>query len=104
MARAAPGGGGAAVETGGPLPAAPAEMAHSGSAHDEPGAAQEAAGEQEAGTGQDEPPVSGDDDEDRPAVARGAAAAGASADPVKDYLKQIGRVALLNATPPICLR
>ncbi|MGH3179543.1 MAG: sigma-70 family RNA polymerase sigma factor, partial [Streptosporangiaceae bacterium] len=57
-----------------------------------------AAGEREAGTGEDEPAVSGDDDEeDRPAVARGAAAAGASADPVKDYLKQIGKVPLLNA-------
>ena len=49
-----------------------------------------------AGTGEDEPVVSGDDDEDRPAVARGAAA-GATADPVKDYLKQIGKVPLLNA-------
>jgi RNA polymerase primary sigma factor len=49
-----------------------------------------------AGTGEDEPPVSGDDDEDRPA-APGAAAVGASADPVKDYLKQIGKVPLLNA-------
>ena len=50
-----------------------------------------------AGTGEDEPAVSGDDDEDRPAVARGAATVGASADPVKDYLKQIGKVPLLNA-------
>ncbi len=39
--------------------------------------------------------VSGDDDEDLPAARM--AAAGASADPVKDYLKQIGKVALLNA-------
>jgi RNA polymerase primary sigma factor len=36
-----------------------------------------------------------DDDEDLP-VAR-VAAAGASADPIKDYLKQIGKVSLLNA-------
>jgi RNA polymerase primary sigma factor len=36
------------------------------------------------------------DDEDLPA-AREAAAASASADPVKDYLKQIGKVPLLNA-------
>jgi RNA polymerase primary sigma factor len=50
-----------------------------------------------AGTGEDEPAVSGDDDEDRPAASREAAAAGASADPVKDYLKQIGKVPLLNA-------
>jgi RNA polymerase primary sigma factor len=54
-------------------------------------APQEAAGEQS----QDEPLVSGEDDEDLPAVR--AAAAGASADPVKDYLKQIGKVPLLNA-------
>jgi RNA polymerase primary sigma factor len=76
-------------------------------------AAQEAAGEHEPGTAQgagaaaagrppqageqsqDEPLVSGEDDEDLPAAR--VAAAGASADPVKDYLKQIGKVALLNA-------
>jgi RNA polymerase primary sigma factor len=77
-------------------------------------APQEAAGEHEPGTGQgavaaaaarplqaageqsqDEPPVSGEDYEDLPAVR--VAAAGATADPVKDYLKQIGKVALLNA-------
>ena len=44
---------------------------------------------------QDEPLVSGEDDEALPAVL--VAAAGASADPVKDYLKQIGKVRLLNA-------
>ncbi len=63
----------------------------------QPGAPPEAAGE--PGNGPDEPLVSGaadDDDEDLPA-ARGAAAASASADPVKDYLKQIGKVPLLNA-------
>ena len=109
-----PGGDSDAVEIGGPLPAAPIEMAHSGSARDEPRAPQEAAGEQEPGTGQgdiaaaagrppqaageesqDEPLVSGDDDEDLPAAR--VAAAGATADPVKDYLKQIGKVPLLNA-------
>jgi RNA polymerase primary sigma factor len=76
-------------------------------------AAQEAAGEHEPGTAQgagaaaagrppqageqsqDEPLVSGEDDEDLPAAR--VPAAGASADPVKDYLKQIGKVALLNA-------
>jgi RNA polymerase primary sigma factor len=77
-------------------------------------APQEAAGEEEPGTGQsavaaaarrplqaageqsrDEPLVPGEDDEDLPAVR--VAAAGATADPVKDYLKQIGKVALLNA-------
>ena len=109
-----PGGDSDAVEIGGPLHAAPTEMAHSGSAQDEPRSPQEAAGEQEPGTGQgdvtaaagrppqaaggesqDEPLVSGDDDEDLPAAR--VTAAGASADPVKDYLKQIGRVPLLNA-------
>jgi RNA polymerase primary sigma factor len=54
-------------------------------------AVQEAAGEQ----GQNEPLASGEDDEDLPAIR--VAAAGASADPVKDYLKQIGKVALLDA-------
>ena len=41
------------------------------------------------------PLVSGDDDEGLPAAR--VAAAGATADPVKDYLKQIGKVPLLNA-------
>ena len=39
--------------------------------------------------------VFGDDDDDLPAAQ--VAIAGATADPVKDYLKQIGRVPLLNA-------
>jgi RNA polymerase primary sigma factor len=109
-----PGGDNAAAETGGPLPAARIEMTHSGAARDEPCAPQEAAGEQEPGPGkgdvtaaagrppqaageesQDGPLVSGDDDEDRPAAR--VAAASATADPVKDYLRQIGRVPLLNA-------
>ena len=109
-----PGGDNAAGEIGGPLPAARIEMAHPGSARDEPRAAQEAAGEQEPGTGkgdvaaaagrppqpageenQDEALVSGDDDEDLPAAR--VAAAGATADPVKDYLRQIGKVPLLSA-------
>ncbi len=83
-------------------------------------APQEAAGEHEPGTGQgavaaadgrplqaageqsqDEPLVSGEDDEDLPAVR--VAAAGATADPVKDYLKQIGKVALLNAGQEVAL-
>src|SRR6059058_2509221 len=77
-------------------------------------APQEAAGEHEPGTGQgdvaaaagrppqaageqsqDEPLVCGDDDEDLPAAR--VTAAGATADPVKDYLRQIGKVPLLNA-------
>jgi RNA polymerase primary sigma factor len=48
------------------------------------------------GTGDDEEIfVFGDDDEDLPAAQ--VAVAGATADPVKDYLKQIGKVPLLNA-------
>src|SRR6266702_3084109 len=39
--------------------------------------------------------VAGDGDEDLPAAQ--VQAAGATADPVKDYLKQIGKVPLLNA-------
>ncbi len=39
--------------------------------------------------------VYGDDDDDLPAAQ--VASAGATADPVKDYLKQIGKVPLLNA-------
>jgi len=45
--------------------------------------------------GDDETFVFGDDDDDLPAAQ--VAAAGATADPVKDYLKQIGKVPLLNA-------
>jgi RNA polymerase primary sigma factor len=49
-----------------------------------------------AGTvGDDEVLVFGDDDDDLPAAQ--VAVAGATADPVKDYLKQIGKVPLLNA-------
>jgi RNA polymerase primary sigma factor len=43
----------------------------------------------------DEAFVFGDDDEDLPAAQ--VAVAGATSDPVKDYLKQIGKVPLLNA-------
>ncbi|MBW8484917.1 RNA polymerase sigma factor [Actinomadura parmotrematis] len=45
--------------------------------------------------GEEESFTLGDDDEDAPA--QQIAAAGATADPVKDYLKQIGKVPLLNA-------
>jgi RNA polymerase primary sigma factor len=47
------------------------------------------------GEGDDETFVYGDDDEDLPAAQ--VAVAGATSDPVKDYLKQIGKVPLLNA-------
>ena len=49
-----------------------------------------------ASSGEDEEIfVYGDDDDDLPAAQ--VAVAGATADPVKDYLKQIGKVPLLNA-------
>jgi RNA polymerase primary sigma factor len=56
------------------------------------GAAKPAA---EGSEGDDETFVFGDDDDDLPAAQ--VAVAGATADPVKDYLKQIGKVPLLNA-------
>jgi RNA polymerase primary sigma factor len=49
----------------------------------------------EAGGEDEEVLVFSDDDEDLPAAR--VAIAGATADPVKDYLKQIGKVPLLNA-------
>jgi RNA polymerase primary sigma factor len=58
----------------------------------EAGAATAAAGPEE---NDDEAFVYGDDDEDLPAAQ--VAVAGATSDPVKDYLKQIGKVPLLNA-------
>jgi RNA polymerase primary sigma factor len=57
-----------------------------------PGQASAAPGAPE---GDDETFVYGDDDDDLPAAQ--VASAGATADPVKDYLKQIGKVPLLNA-------
>jgi RNA polymerase primary sigma factor len=48
-----------------------------------------------ASDGEEEAFVYGDDDDDLPAAQ--VASAGATADPVKDYLKQIGKVPLLNA-------
>jgi len=48
-----------------------------------------------AGESEDEGFDYGDDDEDLPAAQ--VAVAGATSDPVKDYLKQIGKVPLLNA-------
>jgi RNA polymerase primary sigma factor len=59
------------------------------------GAAGEAAAAAAADEGDDEAFVYGDDDEDLPAAQ--VAVAGATSDPVKDYLKQIGKVPLLNA-------
>src|SRR5262249_20744203 len=61
----------------------------------EPEEAAPAQATEKKGPGEDESFVIGDDDEDAPA--QQIAAAGATADPVKDYLKQIGKVPLLNA-------
>jgi RNA polymerase primary sigma factor len=64
-----------------------------GAAGDEAGALTE--GKAPGESGDDEVFVFGDDDDDLPAAQ--VAVAGATADPVKDYLKQIGKVPLLNA-------
>jgi RNA polymerase primary sigma factor len=72
-------------ESAGPSPAAPVAETPAAPAPD--GKA--------AGEGDDEIFVFGDDDDDLPAAQ--VAVAGATADPVKDYLKQIGKVPLLNA-------
>ncbi|MFJ1968951.1 RNA polymerase sigma factor [Streptomyces sp. NPDC087903] len=53
-------------------------------------------GEEEEESGENKGFVLSDDDEDD-APAQQVAVAGATADPVKDYLKQIGKVPLLNA-------
>ncbi|MFI5638172.1 RNA polymerase sigma factor [Streptomyces goshikiensis] len=64
------------------------------SAEDVPGAAK-AEGEEEEEGGESKGFVISDDEDDAPA--QQVAVAGATADPVKDYLKQIGKVPLLNA-------
>lgn len=56
--------------------------------------------EDESGTGRGFV-ISNADDDDAPAVQ--VVSAGATADPVKDYLKQIGKVALLNAEQEVDL-
>jgi RNA polymerase primary sigma factor len=76
----------AARAKSGPRPEASAPAVADGQAP----AAKPAAEENE-----DEAFVYGDDDEDLPAAQ--VAVAGATSDPVKDYLKQIGKVPLLNA-------
>jgi RNA polymerase primary sigma factor len=101
---AGPGGDGDAAQAGGLLPAARGEPCalQAAAGEHEPGADQrdvaagigrspQAAGQQSHG----EPRVSVDGDQDLPAAR--VAAADATADPVKDYLKQIGRVPLLDA-------
>jgi RNA polymerase primary sigma factor len=91
-----------AVEMTGTLVAVPANMPPSDSGPDELGAAPPVTGGQPAvaAESQDDAWVSGDDDEEPPAR---VITAGASADPVKDYLKQIGKVPLLNARQEVDL-
>ncbi len=70
----------------------PAGLAVNGAA---PAAAGAPGDTQSPAESEDEAFVFGDDDDDLPAAQ--VASAGATADPVKDYLKQIGKVPLLNA-------
>jgi RNA polymerase primary sigma factor len=85
------------------LPEADADLSDEALADDPDGAvatvdADGAAGPEDKAAGEpgdDEIFVFGDDDDDLPAAQ--VAVAGATADPVKDYLKQIGKVPLLNA-------
>jgi len=111
---AGPGGDGGAAEIGGPLAAAAIGWARSACALGGPCVGRAAAGQPGPGTSQgcvavgadrppkaaggqsqDEPFVAGDDDQGLPAAR--VAAGGATADAVKDYLKQIGKVPLLSA-------
>jgi RNA polymerase primary sigma factor len=88
-----PAASGALAEAGTPAPGGPGEepaAAAGGEAAEQGGRPRPGAGE-----GEDEAFVYGDDDDDLPAAQ--VASAGATADPVKDYLKQIGKVPLLNA-------
>ncbi|MFD5080093.1 RNA polymerase sigma factor [Streptomyces sp. NPDC058371] len=71
-----------------------AELVDDEAAEETPGAAKP--GEEEEEGAENKGFVLSDDDEDD-APAQQVAVAGATADPVKDYLKQIGKVPLLNA-------
>ena len=84
--------GGALPEAATPAPGGPGEQPAATAGGE---AAEQVARPRPAGEGEDEAFVYGDDDDDLPAAQ--VASAGATADPVKDYLKQIGKVPLLNA-------
>jgi RNA polymerase primary sigma factor len=94
---------GDAVAEGGPADTATisepdteeADDAEPAAAQDEAAAPAESAAKAGGEESEDEAFVYGDDDEDLPAAQ--VAVAGATSDPVKDYLKQIGKVPLLNA-------
>jgi RNA polymerase primary sigma factor len=75
--------------------AAPAGAATAEGAEEPPAAGQPDEEPTELPEGEESFTLSDDDEEDAPA--QQVATAGATADPVKDYLKQIGKVALLNA-------
>jgi RNA polymerase primary sigma factor len=85
---------GALPKAGTPAPGAPGEEPTVAAAGGET-AEQDSRPRPGTGEGEDEAFVYGDDDDDLPAAQ--VASAGATADPVKDYLKQIGKVPLLNA-------
>jgi len=84
-----------ALTADGPVLAGAATALAEGAATGSPAAAAPGTAARPPGTGEEEAFVYGDDDDDLPAAQ--VASAGATADPVKDYLKQIGKVPLLNA-------
>ncbi|PYI67563.1 RNA polymerase sigma factor [Arthrobacter livingstonensis] len=90
-------------------PKAPSARRAKAAAHEEPTEATAEDDDPEAGAEKPEKPVatgsgfvySDSDDDDAPV--QQVMSAGATADPVKDYLKQIGKVALLNAAQEVDL-
>jgi RNA polymerase primary sigma factor len=84
-----------ALSEAGPVVAAAAAAMAEGAAPGGPAAAAPGTAAARAPGTAEEEFVYGDDDDDLPAAQ--VASAGATADPVKDYLKQIGKVPLLNA-------
>jgi RNA polymerase primary sigma factor len=84
-----------ALSEAGPVVAAAAAALTDAAGPASPAAAAPGPATRPPGTAEEEAFVYGDDDDDLPAAQ--VASAGATADPVKDYLKQIGKVPLLNA-------
>ena len=84
-----------ALSEAGPVVAAAAAALADAAGPAGPAAAAPGPATRPPGTAEEEAFVYGDDDDDLPAAQ--VASAGATADPVKDYLKQIGKVPLLNA-------
>ncbi len=84
-----------ALSEAGPVVAAAAAVLADATGPAGPAAAAPGPATRPPGTAEEEAFVYGDDDDDLPAAQ--VASAGATADPVKDYLKQIGKVPLLNA-------